>query len=347
MRQAVVEQAGAVKTVASSREEKLRAGSPPTAPSFDTSYNANTKAQHAAELARQPDKDRARMVLQKLQPFGNQHVGQVIALSRQTAGAAAKRDSALEAAPVAAVASAALPAVKAASAQALAPGRPSNLKMPAPVLGGVMQQQSAALAGGEDREIQHKAGGSAPASPTADEAFQDVVHQSQGVSEQEQTHQPPQEKSQEAQEAAEPPANDVESKAQGRQVSKEMAEAPKPPFNKSAFKDALMERIVKITPKNLDEMDKFKGSGQLADVKQDVTGQVKDQQQATQGPLEKTTKETPATAGIPKKPVTPLPPNLAGPLQPTYMARKRRLSHSRMGISKLQYSKAARTSTSG
>ncbi|MEB3279642.1 MAG: DUF4157 domain-containing protein [Lyngbya sp.] len=154
-------------------------------------------------------------------------------------------------------------------------------------------------------------GSSAPNSPEGDPQFQAVVDQSQGVAKEQQQHEPPQQKSQEAQDAAEPPSNEVESKAQDKQVD-EMGNAPTPPFDAKAFKEALMNRIAEITPKTLEEADQFKDNNQLESVKNDVTGKVDEAQQDSQGELEEKTKETPDTSGITPKPVTPLPPNEVG-----------------------------------
>ncbi|MBW4423103.1 MAG: DUF4157 domain-containing protein [Nostoc desertorum CM1-VF14] len=178
----------------------------------------------------------------------------------------------------------------------------------------LQQQALAEVAGNKEVEIQRQEAdaGIAPTSPEADGEFQEVVSKSQGVAEEQQEHQPPEEKSKEAQDAAEPPANEVETKAEGRQVSEKMEQAPTPPFDAAAFRAALMARIRQITPQNLDEMDKFKDSNKLTSVKNDVTGKVDEAQKESQGPLEETAKETPSTSGIEAKQVTPLPPNDPG-----------------------------------
>ncbi|MBD2358718.1 DUF4157 domain-containing protein [Tolypothrix sp. FACHB-123] len=177
----------------------------------------------------------------------------------------------------------------------------------------VQQQPLVAEAGIAEFQVQRQeaAGDAAPDSPEADQAYQEVVSQAQEVGTKEKEHQPAEEKSQEAQAAAEPPSNEVESKAQDKQVD-EMEAAPTPPFDAKAFKEALMKRIADITPKNLEEADQFKNSNKLESVKNDVTGKVGEEQKDSQGPLEEKTKAPPDASGITPKPVTPLPPNQPG-----------------------------------
>ncbi|MGB3191276.1 MAG: DUF4157 domain-containing protein [Limnoraphis sp.] len=165
---------------------------------------------------------------------------------------------------------------------------------------------------GESGGASSSGGGSAaPNSPEADPQFQAVVSKSKNVAEDQKQHEPAQNESQEAQDAAEPPSNEVESKAQDKQVD-EMGNTPTPPFDAKAFKEALMNRIAEITPKTLEEADQFKDNNQLESVKNDVTGKVDEAQQDSQGELEEKTKETPDASGITPKPVTPLPPNQVG-----------------------------------
>lgn len=177
----------------------------------------------------------------------------------------------------------------------------------------LQQQPLEPEAGIGEFEVQRQeaAGDAAPNSPDADLAYQEVVSQAQGVGTKEKEHQPAEEKSQEAQAAAEPPSNEVESKAQDKQVD-EMEQAPTPTFDPAAFKKALMDKIKDAAPKNLGEADKFKDSNKLESVKNDVTGKVDEAQKDSQGPLEEKTKAPPDTSGITPKPVTPLPPNQPG-----------------------------------
>ncbi len=149
-------------------------------------------------------------------------------------------------------------------------------------------------------------GGKAPTSPKDDPAFQAVVGTTKEVAGLEKKHPPANSKAQEAQAAAQPPGNEVDSKAQANQVG-EMQQAPTPGFDAAAFKAKLMERIADMAPKNLEEADNFKNNNQLDSVKSDLSGQVKEEQKTSQGELAEKTKEKPDPSGIEAKQVTPLP----------------------------------------
>ena len=161
-------------------------------------------------------------------------------------------------------------------------------------------------------------GDKAPASPEEDPAFQAVVNTTKEVAEQKKKHAPATHKAGEAQAAAEPPGNEVDSKAQANQVG-EMGQTQTPAFDAAAFKAKLMQRIADMAPKTLEEADNFKNNNQLDSVKGELSGQVKEEQKATQQPLAEKTKEKPDTSGIEAKQVTPLsktdpgtPPSGAG-----------------------------------
>ncbi|MEH1857027.1 MAG: DUF4157 domain-containing protein [Nostoc sp.] len=154
-------------------------------------------------------------------------------------------------------------------------------------------------------------GEKAPTSPKDDPAFQAVVGTTKEVAGQQKKHPPANNKAQEAQAAAQPPGNEVDSKAQANQVG-EMQQAPTPGFDAAAFKAKLMERIADMAPKNLEEADNFKNNNKLDSVKGDLSGQVKEEQKSSQGQLEEKTKEKPDASGIEAKQVTPLPKNEPG-----------------------------------
>ncbi|MEH2168450.1 MAG: DUF4157 domain-containing protein [Nostoc sp.] len=151
----------------------------------------------------------------------------------------------------------------------------------------------------------------APTCPEDDPAFQAVVGTTKEVAGQKKKHPPANSKAQEAQAAAQPPGNEVDSKAQANQVG-EMQQAPTPGFDAAAFKAKLMQRIADMAPKNLEEADNFKNNNKLDSVKGDLSGQVKEEQKSSQGQLEEKTKEKPDASGIEAKQVTPLPKNEPG-----------------------------------
>ncbi len=149
-------------------------------------------------------------------------------------------------------------------------------------------------------------GAKAPTGAANDSGYQEVIHKVKGVAQQQQKHPPAGSKAQEAQAAAQPPANEVPSKAQANQVG-DMGQVESPGFDSATFKAKLMERIADMAPKNLKEADEFKNNNQLDSVKGDLSGKVKDEQKKSQDPLEEKTQEAPNTSGIETKPVTPIP----------------------------------------
>lgn len=154
-------------------------------------------------------------------------------------------------------------------------------------------------------------GATSPSSPEEDPEFQGVVDKAKGVAEKEKQHDPAEAESKEAQDAAEPPGNEVESKAQDKQVG-EMNQQQPGTFNAKAFKAKLMEKIGAIIPDNEEDAKKFKESNQLDAVKQDVSSQVTDEEKKAAGPIEEKTKAAPDTSGVEPKPVTPMQPPEAG-----------------------------------
>ena len=157
----------------------------------------------------------------------------------------------------------------------------------------------------------------APASPEEDPAFQAVVKKAKGVAAGQRKHAPAKAKAKEAQDAAEEPANAIESKAQANQVEEMEKSAAKPPaFDAVAFKDALKERIKETAPKNLKEADNFKKNNKLGAVKGEMTSKVKDEKAASQKPLEEKTQQVPDKSSIEAKTVTKLPPAEPGKAPP-------------------------------
>jgi hypothetical protein len=151
----------------------------------------------------------------------------------------------------------------------------------------------------------------APDSPQADPAFRAVTNKTKQVAQEHKKHPPAKTKSAEAQAAAKPPTNEVESKAQDKQVQ-EMNQQKPGQFNAAAFKAALKQKIAAVAPQTLEEADKFKDSNKIESVKGEVTSQVTDQKKQASKPIEEKTKEPPNPSGIKPKLVTPLPPNKAG-----------------------------------
>jgi ABC-type cobalt transport system substrate-binding protein len=150
-----------------------------------------------------------------------------------------------------------------------------------------------------------------PASPQDDPAFQAVVNKAKGVAQDKKKHDPAQAESKEAQDASEPPANEVESKAQDKQVQ-EMNQQQPGEFNAEAFKTAVMEKVDQASPKTLEDADKFKDSNLLDSVGGSLSSQAKEAADQAAGPVEEKTKEAPDTSGIKPKEVKPLEKPEAG-----------------------------------
>ncbi|MCP4368489.1 MAG: hypothetical protein GY797_10330 [Deltaproteobacteria bacterium] len=158
-------------------------------------------------------------------------------------------------------------------------------------------------------------GEKSPSSPGEDPAFQAVVKRAKGVAARLGHNTPAQARAAEAQAAAPGPPNELTSGAAANQVNEMDAEQPKP-FDRTAFKAALMEKIASITPKTLEEADKFKNSGKVASIKGEVSDKVSAGKEKAQGGIAEKTEQTPDTSGIQPKPVTPLAPVDVGPPAP-------------------------------
>ncbi|MFL7795190.1 MAG: DUF4157 domain-containing protein, partial [Anaerolineae bacterium] len=151
----------------------------------------------------------------------------------------------------------------------------------------------------------------APASPTEDPAYESMAQAAQTVAEQEQVHEPAEAEAAEAQDAAVSPVSEVESKAQANQVG-EMEQAETPGFDAAAFKAQLMQRIADLAPKTSEEADEFKESGKMDSVKGEMQGQVDQEREDSQGPLEEKASAEPDTSSVEARTSTPLTPTEAG-----------------------------------
>jgi hypothetical protein len=152
----------------------------------------------------------------------------------------------------------------------------------------------------------------APASPEEDPAYKSVHQATQAVAEEEQVHEPAESAADAAQAAAESPASEVESKAQANQVG-EMEQTETPGFDAAAFKEQLMQRIADLAPKTAEEADEFKESGKMDSVKGEMQGQVDQEREVSQGPLEEKASAEPDTSSVEARASTPLSSAEAGP----------------------------------
>jgi Domain of unknown function (DUF4157) len=160
--------------------------------------------------------------------------------------------------------------------------------------------------------IQRKVSGDkAPASPAQDPAFMSAIGKIKATAKQQKHHPTGKSKADEAQAAVKPPTNDVSSKAAGKQVEQMDRQQPKP-FDRKAFKSALLAKIAASAPKTLEEADNFKKSGKVGALKGELTGQVGTSKQQSQGAIADKVKGAPDASGIESKTVTSLAPNSAG-----------------------------------
>ncbi|MFH9672103.1 hypothetical protein ACH4L5_07445 [Streptomyces sp. NPDC017405] len=145
--------------------------------------------------------------------------------------------------------------------------------------------------------------------PEADPKFvslkKDVQHKKRALAA---SHPPPRAEATSAQEASVPPKDDAE--AQGKTANAEkMNEAKPKEFDKDAFIRAVEKAIADKAPKNLDEADKFAGSGKADEVRAEVHGKVGEGRSDSAEQIATTTAAPPDTsAAVPKK-VVPMSPD--------------------------------------
>ena len=132
-------------------------------------------------------------------------------------------------------------------------------------------------------------------------------------------HPPPKAEAGSAQDAARPPKDDEE--AQGKTANAErMNDAEPKEFDREAFIKAVEKAIADKAPKNLDEADKFAGSGKADEVKAEVQGRVGEGKTASSEQIATTTAAPPDTSAAVTKKVVPLtgdrPPGTPAPPDP-------------------------------
>ncbi|MEU6549140.1 HPC2 multi-domain protein [Streptomyces sp. NPDC046915] len=142
--------------------------------------------------------------------------------------------------------------------------------------------------------------------PDADPKFahlkKDVGHKKRALAA---SHPPPRTEATAAQNAARPPKDDAE--AQGKTANAEkMNEARPKEFDKEAFIRAVEKAIADKAPKNLDEADKFAGSGKAEEVRAEVHGKVGEGKAESAQQIATTTAAPPDTAAAVPKQVVPM-----------------------------------------
>lgn len=136
--------------------------------------------------------------------------------------------------------------------------------------------------------------------PTESPAFQGVSGGVSATASTERTHASSETAAGSAQSAAQSPANEREGTAQANQTET-MASQQANPFDRQAFKAALMAKVQEITPTNLEEADEFQDSGRAGEIRRDVSGQVQQGTTQAAGGIPEATTATPDTSAIPAR----------------------------------------------
>ncbi|MFC9430104.1 hypothetical protein [Streptomyces sp. NPDC056987] len=175
-------------------------------------------------------------------------------------------------------------------------------------------QEEAPVASGGGKDLKARPG------PEADPKFaalkKDVGRKKRALAA---SHPPPKTEAVAAQDAARPPKDDEE--AQGKTANAEkMNEAQPKEFDKDAFIKAVEKAIADKAPKNLDEADRFAGSGKPEEVQAEVRGQVGQGKAGSAEEIATTTAAPPDTSAAVTKEVVPLagdrPPGTPGAPDP-------------------------------
>jgi phage-related protein len=150
------------------------------------------------------------------------------------------------------------------------------------------------------------------ADPKSDPRYTRVVDKLDADSRKLKQHPPAKRKAQEPQKAAKGPPDERQAGARARQVGKlEAAKTPKP--QPTTFLAILQAEIAKAMPKTLGDTEKFMKGGSSEGMKGSLKGNVDQQKDKATGDLKQTSAQTPNEAGIPGKPVTPIPPEPGTP----------------------------------
>ena len=143
--------------------------------------------------------------------------------------------------------------------------------------------------------------------PTEDPAFNTVTGNIASVASSQQAHPAASSKAQEAQDAAEPPTDDVSGQAKAAKIDTMDAQQPGS-FDKKAFITAVKAAIEAKSPKTLEEADQYAESGKAGEVKGEVKGLVAQDKQGEAKDIEGATAAAPDTSKAVTKPVTPMVP---------------------------------------
>lgn len=150
-----------------------------------------------------------------------------------------------------------------------------------------------------------------PVAPHDDPRFVAVKERVEQVGVKQKEHPSAKSKVNEAQGAAKGPSNEVAAKAGAAKVDDMSKQKPKG-FDKAAFVAAVHVAIEKATPKTMEEVDDFSGSGKAAEMKNQITGTVSQNKDAAAGGIKAATTAPPDKSGVAAKPVTAMPAETPG-----------------------------------
>jgi len=127
---------------------------------------------------------------------------------------------------------------------------------------------------------------SSPTSPAEDPAFQQMEQRSGNRARNQAGHDSGENKSNEANTAAEIREGESRTQAQTEQVGEMATEAANPPgFNRQAFVRSVLAEVERISPETLDDVVRFADRGRAGQVKNTVQGEVASASQDTRRPL--------------------------------------------------------------
>jgi len=145
------------------------------------------------------------------------------------------------------------------------------------------------------------------AEPRADPRYARVKAKLEAQAKAIKKHPPASKKASEPAKAAKAPADEKAAGAKANQVDK-IEEAPTPPPKPATFLETLQAEIAKVMPKTLGDTEKFMQGGDSSAIKDSMKGGVESETGAATKDMQSASDATPSEAGVPSKPVTPIPP---------------------------------------
>lgn len=156
------------------------------------------------------------------------------------------------------------------------------------------------------------AGPGSPASAAEDPGFQAVTERAAAAATEQTSHQEAAAAAVGAQAAAPSPGNEVASQAAAVQVD-EMNAQKAQPFDKQAFKEALLARIAELTPETLEDADDFPDDNNLDAMQSELSSEIDESRAESGEDIAETAEEAPDTGAIAPRQPEPLQPEEAGP----------------------------------